>query len=92
MCGTVGVPAELQGGRHEPGEGGGVHDGEGDGDREQEVGQREGGDEDVARRPQLGPAHRRQHHRQVTRHCRVLLMLLNFGNVLLFRGVFFENV
>ena len=88
----VGVPAELQGGRQEPGEGGGVHDGEGDGDREQEVGQREGGDEDVARRPQLGPAHRRQHHRQVTRHCRVLLMLLNFGNVLLFRGVFFENV
>ena len=92
VCGTVGVPAELQGGRQEPGEGGGVHDGEGDGEREQEVGQREGGDEDVARRPQLGPAHRRQHHRQVTRHCRVLLMLLNFGNVLLFRGVFFENV
>ena len=74
--GSESAPAELQGGRHQPGERGRVHHGEGDGEREQEVGEREARDEDVARRPQLGPAHRRQHHGQVTRHCAVLLVLL----------------
>ena len=52
MC----APAEVEGGGEEPGEGGGVHDGEGDGEGEQEVGEGEARDQDVARRPELHPA------------------------------------
>ena len=68
MCGVC-SPAEVQGGWQEPGEGGGVHDGEWDGKREQEVGEGEARHQDVAGGPQLGQTHR-HHHRQVTRHCK----------------------
>ena len=67
MCGVC-SPAEVLGGGKEPGEGGGVHDGERDGDREQEVGEREARDQEVAGGPQLGQTHGR-YHCQVTRHC-----------------------